>query len=311
MGTHKVMKHEPTVSVIITCYNYAEYVAEAIESVLTQTYKNIEFIIIDDGSTDNSLKVINGYKDQATIVSRKNKGIVYTRNQALQLAHGEYVCFLDADDYFNKDYIANSVKVAEKYSADVVYPNWHIFGDNDFLKDFSEFDVQKLIRQEIHCTAESLFRRSSIGDHRFESEAVAEDWDFFLGLALDGRKFKLAKGVYINYRMRKNTRGSSRSYWEDMYHFCDILTKWSKKFPSKVNPFDLPITVGSRESKRVDDMDKLLKEKDKIIESIENTNKAKEAEINRLSMEITSIKSTKAYIFAEKLSEIRSKIKLS
>lgn len=280
-------KRSPSVSVIITCYNYAEFVEEAIRSVLDQTYKNIEFVIIDDGSTDKSLEVINKYKDSAKVISRPNKGIVYTRNEALGLATGKYLCFLDADDYFSPDYVEKSVRIAEEYGADVVFPNWHVFGDTEYYTDFAEFDVQLLIRQEIHCTAESLIRRSAIGKHAFESEQVAEDWDFFLGLALDGRKFKLAKDNFINYRVRQNTRGTSRPFWDDMYHFCNILVKWSKKYPEVVNPFDLPIAVSKN---RIEGLTQVIQDKDNHIESLGQAVKEKDQAVSDMLLLVLELK---------------------
>lgn len=280
-------------SIIITCYNYAEYVEAAIQSALKQTYKNIELIIIDDGSTDGSADVIRKHKESARIVSRENKGIVYTRNEALRIAKGDYICFLDADDYFDRDYIENTVKLAEETGADVVFPNWHVFGDKEYKTDFAEFDVQRLIRQEIHCTSESLVRKSAIGHHRFESEQVAEDWDFFLGLALDGRKFKLARNIYINYRVRQNTRGTTRSYWDDMHHFCAILLKWSKKYPDQVNPSDLPVFAGKSSSEylnnTITEKNRIIDEQAKTIDSIqESISKIKKSFSYRIGLILTA-----------------------
>ena len=291
------MRQPLKVSVVITCYNYAEYVGEAIESVLAQTYKNIDLIIIDDGSTDNSLEVIKNYEHNKNvkIVSRDNKGIVYTRNEALGMAKGEFMCFLDADDYFNHDYIENMVTVAQKHDADVAYPNWRIFGDSEYTRTFPEFDIQKLIRQDIHCTSESLVRLSSIGNHKFESEEVAEDWDFFLGMALDGRRFKLAKDCYINYRVRKDTRGTTRPYWDDMYHFYNILKKWSKKYPDIVNPVDLPIYVGRQRDDYMQSQDRHVIAQEKIIEEKDLYIKEKDMRIKKLNDELHALKSSYSY----------------
>jgi glucosyltransferase len=293
----------PLVSVIITCYNYAEYVDAAISSVLRQTYENLELIVIDDGSTDDSREIINRYQDKALIISRANKGIVYSRNEGLRLAKGEYVCFLDADDYFNDDYILKSMRVMAESGADVVYPNWHVVGENEYYTDFADFDVQKLITQEIHCTVESLIRKSAIRKHQYESERVAEDWDFFVGMALDGKKFQLAKDNYINYRVRKNTRGSARPYWEDMYIFCELLTKWQSRFPGLVNPFDLPIAVGKRR-------DEFIEEQKKIIDKQTNEIEAKNIEIEHQSLDLSSlreqlksIENSKTYAFSASLSK--------
>lgn len=237
----KKNKLYPLISVIITDYNYGQYVAQAIDSVLTQTYPNIELIIINDGSTDDSDSIIRKAiakktKHEIKYIHRKNKGIVITRNEGIKLAKGKYFCFLDADDYFNPDFVENNYSVAVKYDADVVFTNWHYTGEWLGLPDtnFQEFDPKLLQLQKIHCHPASLVKKSAIKDHRFEVEEVAEDWDFFLGLSLDGLKFKLAKNNYLNYRIRKGTRGSKNTPEEDTKYFVEILSKYKKKYGDKV-----------------------------------------------------------------------------
>ncbi len=234
-------KQRPLISVIITNYNYGKYVARAIRSVLNQTYRNIELIVINDGSTDDSdeviQKVISGRQERdITYVSQENKGVVYTRNEGMELAKGEFICYLDADDYFNRNYISESYKVVEASGADVVYPNWHFVGE--WLgrpdTDFPEFKPELLQLQELHVTPASLTRKKAIGKHRFEVEKVAEDWDFYIGLSLDGAKFKLAKHNHINYRIRKGTRGSKNNPREDTKYFVEILTKYKNVYGDKV-----------------------------------------------------------------------------
>jgi glycosyltransferase involved in cell wall biosynthesis len=235
------MKSAPLISVIITNYNYGSYVAESIHSVLNQTYKKIELIIINDGSKDNSDEVIRSiiskYKNSnIKYINRSNKGIVYTRNEGIKVASGKYITYLDADDYFNKDYIAESYKIAKKYNADVVYPNWHFVGDwlGRPNTDFPEFEKKLLQLQLLHCTPASLIKKAAIKNHLFEIEKVAEDWDFFIGLSLDGAKFKLAKNNYINYRIKKGSRGTINSPRDDTKVFVEILNKYKLKYGDQV-----------------------------------------------------------------------------
>lgn len=91
------------ISVIIPCYNAAPYVREAIDSVLGQTYKCHEIIVIDDGSTDDSAAIVANYGTAVTLVQQANQGIAATRNQGLKLAQGNLLAFLDADDYWPAD----------------------------------------------------------------------------------------------------------------------------------------------------------------------------------------------------------------
>lgn len=95
------MVDRPAVSVIIPCYNSAQYAPEAIDSVLNQTYKNIEIIVVDDGSKDNLKEVVDPYMKSGAItyLFQANKGVSAARNAGLKLARGEYVKFLDSDDF--------------------------------------------------------------------------------------------------------------------------------------------------------------------------------------------------------------------
>lgn len=95
------MKKKPLISVFIPVYNCEEYIEQAVQSILAQTYKNIEVILVDDCSTDRTCEVINSIQDSRIYLYKNscNMGIPYTRNRGLELARGEYLAFLDADDY--------------------------------------------------------------------------------------------------------------------------------------------------------------------------------------------------------------------
>lgn len=97
---------KPLVSAIIPNYNYARYVGEAVESALGQTYPNIEVIVVDDGSTDNSLEVLEQYRDRIKIIEQKNSGVCVARNRGVAESTGEYIAFLDADDVWLPEKIA-------------------------------------------------------------------------------------------------------------------------------------------------------------------------------------------------------------
>ena len=88
-------------SIIVPVYNVENYVDKCIKSILNQTYKNYEVIIINDGSTDNSLNIINKYKNnkKIKIITQKNKGLSNARNNGMKMATGDYLLFIDSDDY--------------------------------------------------------------------------------------------------------------------------------------------------------------------------------------------------------------------
>ena len=106
------MNKNPLVTIYITNYNYGSYIKESIESVINQSFKDFELIIIDDGSSDNSREIIESYIQlkHVRVIFQKNKGLNITNNIAMRLAHGKYLVRLDADDYFRKDAIQKCVK---------------------------------------------------------------------------------------------------------------------------------------------------------------------------------------------------------
>lgn len=101
--------HEDKVSVIIPNYNYARYVGGAIESVLTQTYPNVDIIVVDDGSTDASKDVLFNYGDSIKVLSQQNRGVAAARNNGVAASSGEFVAFLDADDEWLPEKITKQV----------------------------------------------------------------------------------------------------------------------------------------------------------------------------------------------------------
>lgn len=106
--SYSFLCESPLVSIIIPVYNVEEYIDECINSVLNQTYKNIEVIIVDDGSTDKSGEKCDAYRDdRITVIHQDNKGLAEARNVGIAAANGEYIYFVDSDDYISKTIIEN------------------------------------------------------------------------------------------------------------------------------------------------------------------------------------------------------------
>ena len=102
--------NQPLVSVVIPNYNYANYLREAIESVLSQTYKNIEIFVVDDGSKDNSAEVLSEFGDKIQVVFQENSGVSAARNNGVRRSRGEFIAFLDADDVWLPNKIEKQVE---------------------------------------------------------------------------------------------------------------------------------------------------------------------------------------------------------
>ena len=103
------------VSIIIPTYNYGIYLPTAIQSCLNQTYKPIEIIIVDDGSTDNTKDVVKEFNDSIIYFYQNNSGVSAARNKGLELAKGDYLAFLDSDDYLTHDSIEIKLDILKKY----------------------------------------------------------------------------------------------------------------------------------------------------------------------------------------------------
>ena len=105
---------QPLISVIVPCYNVEEYLPKCIESILNQTYRNLEILLVDDGSPDNCGRICDEYaaKDsRIRIIHKKNGGLSDARNAALDVMTGEYVTFIDSDDYVSDDYVEYLYKI--------------------------------------------------------------------------------------------------------------------------------------------------------------------------------------------------------
>ena len=116
------------ISVIVPIYNVQNYIEKCLKSISNQTYKNIEIILVNDASTDNSLKICKKIQEQDArikIIDLKiNKGVSNARNVGLENAIGKYICFIDSDDYIEKDMIENMVKNIEKTDSDISICNF-------------------------------------------------------------------------------------------------------------------------------------------------------------------------------------------
>ncbi|MDO3723209.1 glycosyltransferase family 2 protein [Marinobacter sp. chi1] len=124
----------PLVSILIPVYNVAPYLREALDSIVNQSYENLEIIIINDGSTDNSLEIAEEYERDArvSIFSQPNRGLSGARNKGVELATGKYIYYFDSDDILELNAIEDCVKVMEESDLDIIAFSASTFGDIDF-----------------------------------------------------------------------------------------------------------------------------------------------------------------------------------
>jgi len=203
----------PRVSIIIPCWNAEAYVADAISSALAQNYDNKEVIVIDDGSTDQSLAIIKQFSDRIVWCSRANQGCGKTRNHGIQIATGEFIKFLDADDFLLPGCIFSQVKalsalignefpVGRMYrledSIGLIVPH----GERDHSVRRGESITDLLI--DVPVITAPLYRRDvllNVGGFD-ETLAIREDFDLFVRVLIAGANPVLTSepvGVYRNH----------------------------------------------------------------------------------------------------------------
>jgi glycosyltransferase involved in cell wall biosynthesis len=232
-------KNNPLISILVCNFNYDRYIRETLDSIRAQDYRNLEIIIIDDGSEDNSVSVVKEYMHEypeTTIhlkAKTKNEGVCYARNDAIDLAKGEYILFLDSDDTIPSGYVSSMYKTSAEQNADVVYGDVRKFGDETGETDYPEFIREKLLLYNF-VNISSLVKKASLGEHRFDvklNKKTLEDYDFWLGLALKGLHFVKVKDAYLNYRIQDKSRNeNSLTPDKRILQFIDIWKYSVKKY---------------------------------------------------------------------------------
>ena len=153
---------KPLVSVIVPTYNVERYVEDCIDSLISQTYPNIEIIVIDDGSKDATVYLLNQYKDKIKLIAHdNNKGQGARRNQGIKLAKGEYIYFVDSDDWIEKDTIKELVEQAVKTGADLVRFNGKAFSEGGVtLKKEGQYNFSHQLEHKKVYTGEDLLDKN-------------------------------------------------------------------------------------------------------------------------------------------------------
>lgn len=200
------------ISVIIPCYNQENYISECLESVLSQTYTDYEIIVINDGSKDGSLSIIQKYHkkypDKIFVINQANQGVVKARNNAIQQAKGEYIYPLDGDDTIEPTCLEKLYQCIRDKKGDVVYSKVQCFGlisDEMILKSPTIWNMS--LSNQVSVSA--LYFRSDwekYGGYDGCMKDGLEDWEFWLNFIEDGKKFYCVQEKLLNYRILQNSR---------------------------------------------------------------------------------------------------------
>lgn len=212
-------------SVILPIYNVENYLYDAIDSVLIQSYSNFEIILVDDGSTDNCPHIVDDFasRDNRIVpIHQKNQGLSSARNSGIKIARGEYIVFLDSDDLMNTD----TLKIIDKIIVDHKNPDL-IIGNmfsmqDDLVLCVNEFDADLVRKPTLFETIQefivrynwipwaayqSVYKRSFLVENEFlynEEIIGAEDCDFFLKILPKVKTFYVTDNKFVIYRLSRN-----------------------------------------------------------------------------------------------------------
>ena len=219
------------VSIIVPVYNTAKYLNKCINSLLNQTLKEIEIILINDGSTDNCESIIKKYKDKRIkYISKKNEGIGKTRNLGIEIASGEYLAFIDSDDYIESKFCEVMYNKAIKDKCDIVICDYFEDINNELkeikfasFKDTNLMENPEIINYINLGPCNKIYKKELIKDNNilFKKGVWFEDVEFTYRLLPYINSIGVVKEKFYNYVQRDGA--ITRTFDERMYHYIDNL----------------------------------------------------------------------------------------
>lgn len=178
----------PLISVIIPVYNTDQYLERCLTSLLHNSYKNLEIICINDGSTDRSLKLLQEFASidrRISVIDKANEGVCAARNEGLRHVHGEFISFFDSDDWCHTDYFQTMILFQEKTGADIVTVDFHeTYGDEQLIADCDENEIPYIYLNQQGAIQNDyvlsyvwgrIFRSSIVKGHLFMSKLVPRE----------------------------------------------------------------------------------------------------------------------------------------
>ena len=237
----------PTVSVIIPCFNHGEFIDEAVDSVLRQTIQNFEIIIVNDGSTDHKTRetLKNYQRNKTTIFHTENRGPAAARNFGIAKSQGEFILPLDADDKIGEDYLETGVEILKSHpKLGIVYCEAEFFGKEKRGKwNLPEYSYPEILYEnQIFCSG--LFRRvdwEKVGGYDEEMVFGLEDYDFWLSLIETGKGvFRIPKTMFF-YRYQSHSRNNKlemenlwKSYSKIFHNHAELYKENSEQIFRKM-----------------------------------------------------------------------------
>ena len=220
----------PTITVLMPVFNAEQYLRQAIESILNQTFSDFEFLIINDGSTDNSEQIILSYYDNRIryVKNTENIKLIATLNKGIELSRGKYIARMDADDISKPHRLQTQFNFMEANKAVAICGSWfETIGNKEVIVKYAEHHndiVLKMLYQCHFCHPTVIIRREMINtsDIKFDPKFIhAEDYDFFVRV---GKKFQLANIQEALLKYRVHSQSVSTQY-KDIQEQNSIIIK--------------------------------------------------------------------------------------
>lgn len=205
------MNSNPLVSIVIPCYNDAQYIEQSVQSALNQTYPNTEIIIVDDGSNAETKAVLKKLQLKITkLITQENQGQSTARNVGIKAANGDFILVLDSDDYFEASFCEEAIAILQN-SDEVKIVTSHLrrFTDSKTIDIFvpSGGDIATFVIKN-GATGSAMFRKSDALSVNCYDETMRkgfEDWEFYIRLLAHGGITAVIPKPYLNYRVRANS----------------------------------------------------------------------------------------------------------
>lgn len=227
------------ISIIVPIYNIDCYLKKNLESIISQEYPNLEIILVDDGSTDNSYNICLEYQERdkrINIIRQKNQGLSNARNKGLEVATGDFVWFVDGDDYIENNIIEKILPYLDKNDL-IVFNYNEIKGKTktkvDSFYDYDNLDTKYLLS---HCNAwNKIIRRTILKNAKFPANRIYEDLFLMPTLILKTKKIKFLDETLYNYVYRKNSIKNTANKTEDkIYALNNLYSKLNSNYSLEV-----------------------------------------------------------------------------
>lgn len=219
------------VTVIVPVYNAEENIRKCIKSIINQTYKNFELLIINDGSTDHSLDIIHYYEKQhknIRVIDKKNEGVAKTRNLGIEKAHGEYIMFVDNDDYLDENYLKEHIQTIINSDFDIVISGYRRINSELKILHTEKLKDTYWSKFIIMAPWAKIYKKSFLINNnvQFLNYGIGEDVYFNLVVYSYMPKIKIID--YVGYNWFLNTKSVSNTSQKGLNNNIDILVLLDK-----------------------------------------------------------------------------------